>query len=257
MNPIAFELFGMEIRWYGILISLGVVAAFLVTYVNAKKKNLNFDFVIDGFLWSFPVGIIGARLYYVAFEFQSYESIWEMINIRNGGIAIHGGLIGGLLAAFIFAKVKKINFLEYVDLIMPGIILAQAIGRWGNFMNQEAHGGPVTEAFISKFPEFIQQGMLINGSYYHPTFLYESIWNVLVCGILLYILYRKTNQHGIVLGGYMITYSIGRFFIEGLRTDSLMFFGLRIAQIVSLTGVIAGIILIVFVIKKSKSKYDF
>ena len=112
-------------------------------------------------------------------------------------MAIHGGLIGGLLVAYIFTRVKKINFFEYIDVIMPGVILAQAIGRWGNFMNQEAHGGPVSEAFISKLPYFIQQGMLINGTYYHPTFLYESIWNLIVFAILIFIIYKKRNQHNI------------------------------------------------------------
>jgi phosphatidylglycerol:prolipoprotein diacylglycerol transferase len=177
-----------------------------------------------------------------------------MINIRNGGIAIHGGLIAGLLTAYIFTRVKKVNFFEYIDVVMPGVILAQAIGRWGNFMNQEAHGGPVTEQFISKFPQFIQQGMLINGTYYHPTFLYESIWDLLVFAILIYILYKKKQQHGIVLGSYMILYSVGRFFIEGLRTDSLMFYGLRIAQIVSLTGILLGIVVIIFACKKKTKK---
>ncbi|SCK02144.1 Prolipoprotein diacylglyceryl transferase [uncultured Clostridium sp.] len=254
MNPIAFRIFGMDIRWYGLIIAFGVLAAFGVTYITAKKKNLDFDIIIDGFLWSFPLAIIGARVYYVAFEFQNYHSIWDMINIRNGGIAIHGGLIAGLLTAYVFTRVKKVNFFQYIDVVMPGIILAQAIGRWGNFMNQEAHGGPVTEQFISKFPQFIQQGMLINGTYYHPTFLYESIWNLLVCAILIYILYKKKQQHGIVIGSYMILYSIGRFFIEGLRTDSLMFFGLRIAQIVSLIGILAGIVVIIFACRKKTKK---
>ncbi|MDU2674175.1 MAG: prolipoprotein diacylglyceryl transferase [Clostridium sp.] len=254
MNPIAFRIFGMDIRWYGLIIAFGVLAAFGVTYITAKKKNLDFDIIIDGFLWSFPLAIIGARAYYVAFEFENYHSIWDMINIRNGGIAIHGGLIAGLLTAYIFTRFKKVNFFEYIDVVMPGVILAQAIGRWGNFMNQEAHGGPVTEQFISKFPQFIQQGMLINGTYYHPTFLYESIWNLLVCAILIFILYKKKQQHGIVIGSYMILYSIGRFFIEGLRTDSLMFFGLRIAQIVSLIGIVAGIVIIIFACRKKTKK---
>lgn len=254
MNPIAFRVFGMDIRWYGIIIACGVLAAFGLTYITAKKKKLNFDIIIDGFLWSFPLAIVGARAYYVAFEFQNYHSIWDMINIRQGGIAIHGGLIAGLLTAYIFTRIKKINFFEYIDVVMPGIILAQAIGRWGNFMNQEAHGGAVTEEFISKFPQFIQQGMLIKGTYYHPTFLYESIWNLLVCAILIYILYKKKQQHGIVIGSYMILYSVGRFFIEGLRTDSLMFFGLRIAQIVSLVGIIAGIVVIIFACRKKTRK---
>ena len=138
---------------------------------------------------------------------------------------------------------------------MPGVILAQGIGRWGNFMNQEAHGGPVSQEFISKFPEFIQQGMLIKGTYYHPTFLYESIWDILVCAILVYILLRKKqSKDGVVLAGYMILYSIGRFFIEGLRTDSLMFMGLRTAQMVSLLGIILGIILIIWINRTNKDK---
>ncbi len=249
MNPVAFEIFGNEIRWYGILISIGVMVAFFIANINAKRKNLSFDTIIDGFLWSFPMAIIGARLYYVAFEYKNYHSFIDVINIRNGGLAIHGGLIGGLLTAYIFTRVKKINFLEYIDCIIPGVILAQAIGRWGNFMNQEAHGGPVTEAFISKFPQFIQRGMLIGGTYYHPTFLYESVCNLIIFGILMYIFYKKKNQHGVVLGSYMVFYSIARFFIEGMRTDSLMFFSLRIAQLVSLAGVLFGIILMIFSLK--------
>ena len=255
MNPVAFELFGLPIRWYGIIISMGVLAAMGVIYVLSKKKNLDYDTIIDAFLITFPISIVGARLYYVAFEYKNYHSFMDVINIREGGLAIHGGVIAALLAGYIFAKYKKINFLEYVDVVMPGVILAQAIGRWGNFMNQEAHGGPVTEEFISKFPEFIQNGMLIRGTYYHPTFLYESIWNLLVFAILVYILIRKKEgKNGIVLAGYMIFYSIGRFFIEGLRTDSLMFMGLRIAQIVSLIGIILGIIFIIWINKVYKNK---
>lgn len=255
MNPVAFEVFGLPIRWYGIIISMGVLAAMGVIYILSKKKNLDYDTVIDAFLITFPISIVGARLYYVAFEYKNYHSFMDVINIREGGLAIHGGVIAALLAGYIFAKYRKINFLEYVDVIMPGVILAQAIGRWGNFMNQEAHGGPVTEEFISKFPEFIQNGMLIRGTYYHPTFLYESIWNLLVFAILIYILLRKKEgKNGVVLAGYMILYSIGRFFIEGLRTDSLMFIGLRIAQIVSLLGIILGIIFIIYINRVYKNK---
>lgn len=255
MNPVAFEIFGIEVMWYGVLISLGVISAMVLIYLLAKKKNLNFDVMIDAFLIIFPISIIGARLYYVAFEYQNYKSFMDVINIRQGGLAIHGGVIAGLLAGIVFAKVRKINFLEYVDIAMPGLILAQAIGRWGNFMNQEAHGGPVSGEFISKFPEFIQKGMYIGGTYYHPTFLYESIWNVIVCGILIYILFKKKNsENGIVLGSYMILYSLGRFFIEGLRTDSLMFFGLRIAQIVSIAGMLLGAGIIIWIKIKNKKK---
>ena len=253
MDSVAFEIFGKPIAWYGIIISLGVLVAIGLTYIIAKKKNLDFEIIIDGFLWAFPIAIVGARLYYVAFEWENYNSFMEVINIREGGLAIHGGLIAGITTAFIVTKIKKVNFLEYIDIVMPGIILAQAIGRWGNFMNQEAHGGEVSVEFISKFPEFIKQGMYIGGTYFHPTFLYESIWNVIVCGILLFILYKKReNQNGIVIGSYMILYSIGRFFIEGLRTDSLMFMNFRIAQIISIVGIILGIIFVLYSLKSNK-----
>ena len=253
-NPIAFELFGLEVRWYGLLIGLGVMVALALAYFNCKKKNLSFDLLTDGFLIAFPCAIIGARLYYVAFEFDRYRNnLIDIFNIRQGGLAIHGGLIGAFLAAYIFAKVKKINILEYMDVVAPSLILAQAIGRWGNFMNSEAHGGSVSAEFISRFPKVIQDGMYIRGNYYHPTFLYESIWNLLVCGILIFILYKKKEgTDGIVISSYIGLYSLGRFFIEGLRTDSLMFFGLRIAQIVSILGIVISIFLLVYIYRKKK-----
>ncbi|MGL4874417.1 MAG: prolipoprotein diacylglyceryl transferase [Clostridium sp.] len=253
-NPVAFEIGGFEVMWYGVLIGIGIILAFVLAYFNAKKKGLNFDTLIDLFLVAFPCAIIGARAYYVIFEWSYYKGdIFKMLDIRQGGLAIHGGLIGAFLAAFIFTRVKKINFLAYADLVAPSIILAQAVGRWGNFMNSEAHGGPVSKEFISHFPKFIRDGMYINGQYYHPTFLYESIWNILVCVLLVIILYKvKKGYEGITICSYMILYSIGRFFIEGLRTDSLMFFGLRIAQIISLVGIIAGVLGIIYIIKMKK-----
>lgn len=252
MNPVAFEIFGLQIRWYGIIIACGVLAAFALSSVLAKKKGLNFDNIVDAFIWAFPLAIVGARAYYVIFEYKNFNSFADMINIRTGGLAIHGGLIAGILTGYIVMRYKKLNFFEYIDVVIPAVVLAQGIGRWGNFMNQEAHGGPVSEAFISKFPEFIQNGMLIRGTYYHPTFLYESICDVIICAILIYILFKKKNQHGIVLGSYMILYSTARFFIEGLRTDSLMFLGLRMAQVISIVGIILGIILIIISIKRAK-----
>ena len=255
MNPVAFEVFGMPIMWYGIIISCGVVAALVLANFLAKKRGLDFEVIVDAFLIVFPVSIISARLYFVIFELEDYNSFIDAINIRNGGMAIHGGVIGALIAGYLFTRRRKISFLKYVDVIMPGVILAQAIGRWGNFMNQEAHGGEVSKEFISKFPEFIQNGMYINGTYYHPTFLYESIWNLLVCIVLVTLaLKKKEKDSGIVLAGYGILYSIGRFFIEGLRTDSLMVFGLRTAQIVSVISIILGIILILW-IKRKKVHY--
>lgn len=255
-NPVAFDLFGFEVMWYGILIGFGIVLAFILAYKNAKKKGLNFDVLIDIFLVSFPCAIIGARAYYVIFEWSNYkDDLLSIFNIRQGGLAIHGGLIGAFLAAFIYTRIKKIKFLAYADLVAPSIILAQAVGRWGNFMNSEAHGDVVSKEFILKFPKFIQDGMYINGQYYNPTFLYESIWDILVCIILVAILYKvKKGYEGVVISSYMILYSIGRFFIEGLRTDSLMFLGLRMAQLISLVGIILGVIFIFIIVKKNKNK---
>ncbi|MDY6011379.1 prolipoprotein diacylglyceryl transferase [Clostridium sp.] len=255
-NPVAFDLFGFEVMWYGILIGFGIVLAFILAYKNAKKKGLNFDVLIDIFLVSFPCAIIGARAYYVIFEWSNYkDDLLSIFNIRQGGLAIHGGLIGAFLAAFIYTRIKKIKFLAYADLVAPSIILAQAVGRWGNFMNSEAHGDVVSKEFILKFPKFIQDGMYINGQYYNPTFLYESIWDILVCIILVAILYKvKKGYEGVVISSYMILYSIGRFFIEGLRTDSLMFLGLRMAQLISLAGIILGVIFIFIIVKKNKNK---
>ncbi len=140
------------------------------------------------FLIAFPSAIIGARLYYVIFEFEDYkDNLINIFNIRQGGLAIHGGIIFGVLAVYIYLKYRKESFFKYVDVAAPSIILGQAIGRWGNFFNSEAHGGPVTKEFISKFPQFIQKGMFIEGTYYHPTFLYESIWNFIVCIFLIYL----------------------------------------------------------------------
>lgn len=255
MNPVAFELLGIEFRWYGILISFGIVLAFLLAYLNAPKRKVDFEKLIDIFIVAFPLAIIGARAYYVIFEFEYYRNnLSEIINIRQGGLAIHGGLIGAMLGAFIYTRWKKIPMLDYADLAAPSIILAQAVGRWGNFFNSEAHGGKVTEEFISKFPEFIQKGMHIGGYYYHPTFLYESIWNILVCVALVWI-YRtyKGELKGRLFFGYFALYSLGRFFIEGLRTDSLYFMGLRVAQLVSLIGIAVGSVYILIVTLRKKN----
>lgn len=243
MNPIAFSVFGVDIRWYGVLISTGMLLGILIAKYSCYVKRVNYDSFIDVLLISIPSGIIGARLYYVLFEFGYYKAHpADILNIRQGGLAIHGGIIFGILAAFLWTKRKKLPFLKMADVAVPSIVLAQAIGRWGNFFNQEAHGGPVSADFIKLFPEFIQKGMYIDGSYYHPTFLYESIWNVFVFLVLMYLLHRFSHWDGLTLFSYVGLYSLGRFFIEGLRTDSLMIGPFRIAQLVSITGVLICLI---------------
>ena len=253
MDSVAITIFGIDIMWYGVIICSGTLLALLLSSYTCKLKGIDYDDVLTIFLITFPIAIIGARLYYVIFEFGQYkDNLLEIFNIRNGGLAIHGGLIAAVITIYICTKWKKIKFSRALDMAAPCIILAQAIGRWGNFFNQEAHGGPVTEAFISKFPEFIQQGMLINGTYYHPTFLYESIWNLAVFFILFYMLH-KVKEDGVVFLTYVGLYSIGRFFIEGLRTDSLMIMGLRAAQIVSLAGVIIWIVGLFIIYRKKRN----
>lgn len=252
MNPVAFQIGSFDVRWYGILIAFGVIVAMLLASYNCKKKDVDFDTILDVFFIAFPTAIIGARTYYVIFEFENYkDNLIDIFNIRKGGLAIHGGLIGAFLAIYIFARIRKLNMLKYLDIAAPSIILAQAIGRWGNFMNGEAHGREVSYGFISKFPDFIQKGMNIGGTYYHPTFLYESIWNLMVCIILLLILYKKSNNdNGVVIASYMALYSLGRVFIEGLRTDSLMLGNIRIAQLISILGIVIGVGIILIIRKK-------
>lgn len=255
MNPIAFNIFGLDIAWYGVFIATGMMVAVILAGFTSKLKDLDYDELLNIAMISFPIAIIGARAYYVIFEFSQYkDNLIDVFNIREGGLAIHGGVIFGMAAAIIYTRYKKESFLEFVDVAAPSIIIAQAIGRWGNFFNSEAHGGPVTKAFISKFPNFIQKGMLIDGTYYHPTFLYESIWNVLI-GLLLIYLLTKTLKKGAVFFSYIGLYSIGRFFIEGLRTDSLMLGGIRVAQLISLTGVALWIIFLVISYRKRDLHY--
>jgi len=253
MNSVAFSIFGFSIKWYGIFISTGVLIGFIAARFNCKWRDIDYDTIIDIALVSLIMGIIGARLYYVIFQFNTYNgNILEMINIRNGGLAIHGGLIFGIGTAFIMCRHKKVSFLKLMDVIVPSIIIAQAMGRWGNFFNQEAHGGPVSAKFIQHFPKFIQKGMFIDGTYYQPTFLYESLWNFLTFIVLL-IVVRKSKKKGIVFFLYIGMYSLGRFFIEGLRTDSLMLGPIRVAQLMSVLGLVACIGFIIYTYRAKSS----
>jgi phosphatidylglycerol:prolipoprotein diacylglycerol transferase len=187
------------------------------------------DFFMDLLLIGVPSAIIGARIYYVAFKWEDYrDNLSEIFMIWHGGIAIYGALIGAIIAALIYVRSKGYTFWRIADICAPGLIVGQMIGRWGNFMNQEAHGGPVTEQFLRgtlHLPNFIVDAMLINGQYYHPTFLYESLWNLLGLLFLFWLRRRPGLRAGELFISYFIWYSVGRFFVEGLRTDSLSFAG--------------------------------
>lgn len=241
MNPVAFEIFGLSVRWYGILLSTGIMVGILLAYSEAKRLGKNPEYIIDLSLWCIPAAVIGARLYYVLLEWDYYNGdIMRMINIREGGLAIHGALIAAVLTGYIFTRIKKYSFWETADIVAPSIIIGQAIGRWGNFVNNEAHGGPTN----------LPWGIMIDGIKVHPTFLYESLWNFGVFVIL--ILYRKKKKvDGELFLLYGILYSVGRFWIEGLRTDSLMFMGMRAAQLISL-AIIVVFSIIIYLIRRRK-----
>ena len=230
MNPVAFNLLGMEVRWYGIIISSAMIIGVLLATRNGKKVGFIEDHIIDVSLLALPLAIIGARLYYVIFNLDLYKGDFlSMFNTRMGGMAIHGGIIGGILGGLIVCYKRKMNVLKVADIVAPSLILGQAIGRWGNFVNQEAHGGPTN----------LPWGIVVDGVKVHPTFLYESIWNMIIFVILLKI-FKNKKFDGQMASIYLIGYSLGRLFIEGLRTDSLMFGSFRVAQLISLVMIIAG-----------------
>lgn len=248
IDPVAFNLGPLSVRWYGIIIAVGILLGYFVAQRALVKAGLHKDTLVDIIFYSALFGFIAARIYFVIFQWPYYaENPGEIIKIWHGGIAIHGGLIGGFIACVIVCKVKNLNPFQIGDIVAPSIILAQGIGRWGNFMNHEAHGGPVSRAFLEQLhlPNFIIENMYINGQYYHPTFLYESIWDV--AGFIILVNIRKHLKLGETFFLYLTWYSIGRFFIEGLRTDSLMLTSnIRVAQLVSILLILISISLIVY-----------
>ncbi|MGB7474295.1 prolipoprotein diacylglyceryl transferase [Trichococcus sp.] len=239
LNPVALSFGGLEIRWYGVIIAIGILIAMTLATKEAENKGLDPDFIVDMMFWTIPLGIIGARIYYVLFELDYYlQNPGEIIQIWNGGIAIYGALIAGILTIYWYTKRKGISFALTMDILAPAVLIAQSIGRWGNFMNQEAHGEEVSRAFLENLflPKFIIEQMNINGIYYHPTFLYESLWSL--TGFVLILFLRRKGQLlrvGEVMFTYVMWYSFGRFFIEGMRTDSLYLFGpIRVSQALSI-----------------------
>ena len=258
IKRVAFSPFGFDIYWYGLLIGLGVMMLLMTAFYRTPKLGINTDHFVDVILFTTVGAVVGARAYYVAFAPYEYETFFEMINIRDGGLAIYGGVIGGILLGMVGCKIRKINLLDYVDIILGATLIGQSIGRWGNFMNQEAFGtntdglfGMISEGTVNYLkrvqPTLAAQGIIVDPSMpVHPTFLYESMWCLL--GFILIQLYFKHRKFkGEIACLYMIWYGLGRFFIEGLRTDSLeIFAGLRASQLVAAVSVIAGLAIIVY-----------
>ena len=250
MNRTILSIGNFHIYCYSVLIATGIIIGLYLLMKEASKQNISKDTVIDIAFYTIIWGIIGARIYYVIFNIKPYLSNpLSILYVWEGGLAIYGGIIGGLITLAYQTKKKNIALGKLTDMIVPSLILAQAIGRWGNFFNQEAHGGIVTLEFLKKIhiPNFIIKGMYINGNYYHPTFFYESLWCLL--GFILLIIIRrllKNSKDGTLTFIYLIWYGIGRFFIEGLRTDSLYLGIFRISQIVSIVIIIIGIIGLIY-----------
>ncbi|HEM4051683.1 TPA: prolipoprotein diacylglyceryl transferase [Streptococcus suis] len=255
MDPIAIRLGPLEIRWYAICILLGLVLGVYLATKEAPRKKILQDDILDFILLAFPLSIIGARIYYVAFSWSEYkDNLLSVFAIWNGGIAIYGGLITGALVLYFFTRYRFINTLDFLDVVAPSVMIAQAIGRWGNFFNQEAYGKAV--ASLDYLPAFIRDQMYIDGSYRQPTFLFESLWNLLGFGLIC-ILRRRPGllKQGEITAFYLIWYGFGRLLIEGLRTDSLMFLGIRVSQWLSGLLILIGISM--FVVRRKQSSIPF
>ncbi|MCT55408.1 prolipoprotein diacylglyceryl transferase [Listeria monocytogenes] len=248
LDPVAIQIGSISVKWYGVIIASAVVIALLLALSEANKRKMDKEIIVDLLIWAIPISIISARIYYVIFEWDFYKNnLGEIVKIWHGGIAIYGALIGAVLTAIIFSRIKKISFWQLADVVAPSLIIAQAIGRWGNLMNQEAHGAETTRSFLESLhlPDFIINQMYIDGAYYQPTFLYESLWNVL--GFIVLLIIRRTKiRRGELFLGYVIWYSFGRFFIEGMRTDSLMWGDFRVSQVLSLLLIVLSIGIIIY-----------
>lgn len=260
LNPVAFQIGSLSVKWYGILMATGVLVATLMAIDEGKKRHIMPDDFIDFLLWAVPIGFICARLYYVIFEWGYYSKHPDqIIAIWNGGIAIYGGLIGGAIVLIVFCYKRMLPIWLMLDIIAPGVMAAQVIGRWGNFMNQEAHGVKTSLAFLQSLhlPNFIIEQMYINGSYYQPTYLYESFFNLIGLIIILSLRHRKhLFKQGEVFLTYIIWYSAVRFFVEGMRTDSLYIANtIRVSQLLSLILFVAAIITWIYRRKVVKPKW--
>ena len=232
---------GLDIMWYGIMLTLGIVAAFFVVYKKAPTRCIDPERVLDYALWIVPFGVVGARLYYVIFEWENYkDDLRSIFNIREGGLAIHGALILGITVGILCLIKWKQKILDWVDLTFMGVVIGQAIGRWGNYFNSEAHGTATD----------LPWAIYCDGEFVHPTFLYESIWCFLLFLFLLWYDKKRAKYRGQITCLYWILYSVERFFVESLRTDSLWIGNLRQAQVISVVSIILGIIGLIIINRK-------
>ena len=254
INRVAFELFGLQIYWYAIIIVSGIALALWMSNREAVRVGLKEDDMTNFILWALPIAIIGARLYYILFDLGPYlADPIQIFNTRSGGLAIYGGLIAAVIVLLVYTRHHFIDPWLFLDVVAPGVMLGQAMGRWGNFTNHEAYGGETTRQFLENLhlPQFIINNMYIDGAFRQPTFFYESMWSFIGLVLILIIRKKVAVKRGELFLGYVTWYSFGRFFIEGMRTDSLYFFGgLRVSQVLSLILFISGIVLLYYRRKK-------
>lgn len=265
INNIAFSIGNFSIYWYGLLIGCGMLLALIFAFTKARSFGIDDDRLVDVVFITTIIAIICARAYYVIFAPFKYNSFWDMINIRDGGLAIYGAVIGAAVFGTLMCKWRKIPILPTLDIAAMGFLIGQGVGRWGNFFNQEAFGtntsslfgmySPATNAYLTSMQSTLaEQGVAVNPAMpVHPTFLYESVW-CLVGFALLALHIKRRRFDGEIAIMYAVWYGLGRFFIEGIRTDSLMtsFFNLRTSQIVAFASVLGGIILWLIMKKRNK-----
>lgn len=269
INKTAFSVFGIDIQWYGLIISVGILLALAFGFSQMKKYGINSDRALDCIIGGIIGGIVGARAYYVAFSWDEYADDWKSIfNIREGGLAIYGGIIGALLVGLIVAKIRQVKIFPLLDIAGMGFLIGQGIGRWGNFTNQEAFGsntdlpwGMSGGTIQARILNMIENGNtdITTKELVHPCFLYESIW-CLVGFLVLYLYSKHRKYDGQMFLMYIMWYGLGRSFIEGLRTDSLMWGNIRVSQVLAIVLAITAVILLVicgFKVKRIGSDYIF
>lgn len=246
-DGVAFSLLGLEVRWYAVFIVTGMA---LATYLASKlmeKEGRDGDIIYDLALLALPTAVIGARIWYVIFEADRFNDFWSIINIRSGGLAIQGGVMAAMVISYLFSKKNKISFLMLLDCIAPFLPLAQSIGRWGNFMNNEAYGYPLDAPWA----------VIIDGVGHHPTFFYESVGDFLIFLFLLLYIYKYSRKRGQTTMLYFVLYGILRYVVEGFRMDSLYIGSLRVAQILGLLGAFIGFIFFIIISKKGEDRRPF